>query len=133
MQDWADILEHARSAGIDRDCGIAIEDDTGAALKKLDGFLCELKELQIRDGLHVLGTTPEGEQLDGLLSAIVRARRGLAEEDESLLRALAADLGLGADPMMLDLAEPWAGPRPTVLADPRAPGPKAPLRRGPSS
>ena len=87
-------------------------EDTGAALQKLDGFLCELKELQIRDGLHVLGASPDGERLDALLVAIARARRGGGAEDESLLRALAADLDLGADPLMLDLAEPWTGPRP---------------------
>ena len=45
------------------------------------------------------------ERLDTLLVAFARARRGGGEEDESLLRALAADLVLGADPLMLDLAE----------------------------
>ena len=54
----AEILERAASAGIDRDCGIAPGEETASALKKLDGFLCELKELQIRDGLHVFGTNP---------------------------------------------------------------------------
>ena len=113
----AEILERARAAGIDRDCGIAPGDETAPALQKLDGFLCELKELQIRDGLHVLGTSPDGERLDALLR---RDRPGAARrrrtEDESLLRALAADLDLGADPLMLDLAEPWTGPRPAALA-----------------
>src|SRR5260370_2187561 len=32
-------------------------------LKRVDGYLCELKEAQIRDGLHVLGRLPEGSQL----------------------------------------------------------------------
>ncbi len=111
-----EILERARAAGIDRDCGISPDEDLPRALQKLDGFLCELKELQIRDGLHVLGESPTGERLDALLVAFARARRGTGEQNESLLRALAADLALGADPMMLDLAEPWAGPRPVVLA-----------------
>ena len=111
----AEILERAAASGIDRDCGIAPGEDDRSALQKLDGFLCELKELQIRDGLHVLGTSPKGERLDALLVAFARARRGGGEEDESLLRALAADLDLGADPLMLDLAEKWTGPRPAVL------------------
>ena len=111
----AEILERAAASGIDHDCGIEPGDDTGAALRKLDGFLCELKELQIRDGLHVFGTSPKGERLDALLVAFARARRGGGEEDELLLRALAADLVLGADPLMLDLAEKWTGPRPAVL------------------
>ena len=117
----AAILERARAAGIDRDCGIAPDEDLPAALRKLDGFLCELKELQIRDGLHVLGESPDGERLDALLLAIARARRGAGAADESLMRALAADLGLGANPLMLDLAEPWTGPRPDALCEPSSP------------
>jgi cobaltochelatase CobN len=119
----AEILERARAAGIDRDCGIAAGEDMPGALRKLDGFLCELKELQIRDGLHVFGQSPEGELLDGLIVAFARARRGLGPDAESLLRALAADLGLGADPLMLDLAEPWTGPRPAVLTQMPPPQP----------
>ncbi|MGH7046652.1 MAG: cobaltochelatase subunit CobN [Stellaceae bacterium] len=110
------ILEEARAAGLDRDCGIAAGEDTAVALRKLDGLLCEIKELQIRDGLHVFGSSPEGERLDALLVAIARAGRGPAPQDASLLRALAADLDLGADPLSLYLAEPWRGPRPAVLA-----------------
>jgi cobaltochelatase CobN len=112
----ADILATARAAGIDRDCGIAEGEDAARALLKLDGFLCELKDLQIRDGLHVLGESPDGERLDELLLAFARARRGAGAEDESVLRALAADLGLGADPLSLDLAEPWTGPCPEALS-----------------
>jgi cobaltochelatase CobN len=37
----------------------------------LDNFLCELKESQIRSGLHVLGKAPQGEQrIDFLLSLL---------------------------------------------------------------
>ena len=110
------ILDQARVGGLDGDCGITGEEDPATALRKLDGFLCELKELQIRDGLHVFGASPRGEQLDALLLAFARAGRGAAPEDASLLRALAADLGLGADPLALDFAEPWNGPRPAVLS-----------------
>ena len=112
----AEILERARAAGIDRDCGITQADDRLDALKKLDGFLCELKELQIRDGLHVFGTSPAGDQRAGLLLAIARARRGARPQDESLLRSLAADLELGCDPLTMDLAEEWTGPRPAPLS-----------------
>jgi cobaltochelatase CobN len=111
----AEILERARAAGIDRDCGIASDDDQFNSLKKLDGFLCELKELQIRDGLHVFGTSPSGGLLHGLLLAIARARRGSGGANESLLRALAADLDLGRDPLTVDFAETWTGPRPNAL------------------
>ena len=32
-------------------------------LEDIEGYLCELTGAQIRDGLHILGTAPEGEQL----------------------------------------------------------------------
>jgi len=129
----AEILERARAAGIDRDCGIAVAEDPARALQKLDGFLCELKELQIRDGLHIFGQSPEAELLDGLIVAFARARRGLGADNESLLRALAADLELGADPLMLDLADPWTGPRPAVLARAAPPPQPSPACRGGSA
>ena len=110
------ILEQARAAGLDGDCGIAAGEEPASALRKLDGFLCELKELQIRDGLHVFGRSPEGERLHSLLVAFARPARGRAPEDASLLRALAADLGLGQDPLDADPAGPWTGARPAVLA-----------------
>ncbi len=113
----AAILEQAHAAGLDGDCGIAADEQPATALRKLDGFLCELKELQIRDGLHVFGQSPEGERLDGLLVAFARATRGSRPEDTSLLRALAADLGVDADPLALDPADPWTGPHPKILAD----------------
>ena len=91
----AAILEGARMAGLDRDCGIVPGEEREAALQKLDGFLCELKELQIRDGLHVFGISPDGARLDALLVAIARAERGAQPQDASLTRALAEDLGLG--------------------------------------
>ncbi|HEX4185126.1 MAG TPA: cobaltochelatase subunit CobN, partial [Stellaceae bacterium] len=111
----AAILDQARAGGLDGDCGITAEEGPATALRKLDGFLCELKELQIRDGLHVFGISPRGEQLDALLLAFARAGRGAAPEEASLLRALAADLGLGSDPLALDFAEQWNGPRPAVM------------------
>jgi cobaltochelatase CobN len=112
----AAILDHARAGGLDGDCAIAAGEEPATALRKLDGFLCELKELQIRDGLHVFGRSPEGDLAQSLLVAFARPGRGASPEDASLLRALAGDLDLGGDPLALDLAEPWTGPRPTALA-----------------
>jgi len=112
-----EILSLSAVAGLEADLGIDADDDPDAALKKLDNHLCELKELQIRDGLHTFGQSPEGEQRDSLLVALARVRRGTEPEAESLTRALAADLGLGFDPLDCHAAETWTGPRPAVLAD----------------
>jgi cobaltochelatase CobN len=111
------ILELATAIGLDKDCGIAGDEPAESALAKLDNHLCELKELQIRDGLHVFGRAPAGEQLTDLLVALTRLPRGRGEGgDASLIRALAADLGLdGFDPLATTLAEPWTGPRPAAL------------------
>ncbi|MBM3546819.1 MAG: cobaltochelatase subunit CobN, partial [Alphaproteobacteria bacterium] len=96
----ADILDRCRKIGLDHDCGIAPEDDQREALRKLDRHLCRLKDLQIRDGLHVLGRSPQGDQLDGLLVALARVPRGARPEDASLIRALADDQQLGVDPLV---------------------------------
>ncbi|MDY0883873.1 cobaltochelatase subunit CobN [Dongia soli] len=112
------ILDLARASGLAEDCGIGAGDDTDTALGKLDNHLCELKELQIRDGLHIFGRSPDGLQLTDLLVALTRLPRGRGEGgDQSLIRALAADLALGEeiDPLAVQMGEIWSGPRPAVL------------------
>ncbi|MQY04766.1 hypothetical protein ACRB68_28280 [Actinomadura sp. RB68] len=44
-------------------------------LLHVDGWLCEVKDVQIRDGLHVLGTPPEGGNRADLVLAMLRARQ----------------------------------------------------------
>ncbi|MGE5477012.1 MAG: cobaltochelatase subunit CobN [Bacteroidales bacterium] len=110
-----DILTTAAAAGLDRDLGIAPNDDADTALAKLDNHLCELKELQIRDGLHIFGLSPTGDQRLDLLVALARVPRGQGAGEESLLRALAADLSLDFDPLDCVLGDAWTGPKPDVL------------------
>jgi cobaltochelatase CobN len=114
----AEILDVTRALGLDGDCGIRADDDADDALAKLDNHLCDLKELQIRDGLHVLGSAPENDQRTDLLAALARLPRGDGKgADASLPRALAGDLGLdGFDPLDCDFAAAWSGPRPAALA-----------------
>ena len=119
-----EILDRSRALGLARDLGLD-EADEAVHLAALDGHLCELKELQIRDGLHVLGRSPAGGQLTDLLVAIARLPRGRGTgEGQSLLRALAQDLALaqdpapGWDPLAADLGASWQGPRPEALAGP---------------
>jgi len=113
------ILDLAQGSGLAADCGITKADDADTALAKLDNQLCELKELQIRDGLHIFGRSPGGTERDALLVALTRLPRGKGEgRDQSLIRALAADLDLGEefDPLSARLGEPWSGLRPAALA-----------------
>ena len=111
-----EILALMEATGLDVDQGAAAEDGDDARLAKLDAYLCELKEAQIRDGLHVFGQSPEGRLKRDLVLALARAERGQRPGEASLPRALAADLGLGFDPLGCDMGVPWAGPRPEALA-----------------
>jgi len=111
-----EILDLTRSQRLDVDAGFTGNEDSD--LQKLDAYLCDLKEAQIRDGLHILGTSPEGRLETDLLVALTRVPRGLGEEaDQSLIRALAGDLGFtDFDPLTCDMGMAWAGPHPPALA-----------------
>uniref|UniRef100_UPI003BAA3B2B cobaltochelatase subunit CobN n=1 Tax=Stappia sp. TaxID=1870903 RepID=UPI003BAA3B2B len=112
-----DILETATRHGLDRDIGLDETMDEETRLARLDAHLCDLKELQIRDGLHILGAAPEGSLLTALLVALVRVPRGEGAGNEGLTRALSADLGLGDfDPLDCDFASEWTGARPERLS-----------------
>jgi cobaltochelatase CobN len=110
------ILELVRATGLDRDCGIAVDAADDAALGKLDAYLCELKEMQIRDGLHIFGRVAEGDQLADLLVALTRLPRGAHPHQASLIRALANDLALAFDPLGAELGAAWSGAKPAALA-----------------
>ena len=113
-----DILALIATTGLDEDCGINRTDGEAAKLAKLDGYLCELKEMQIRDGLHVFGRSPEGTLASSLLVALARVPRGDGKcGRQSFTRALACDLELKFDPLDTSLALPWKGPRPNALQD----------------
>ena len=67
-----------RAAEMHHDLGLAErpEDDSfDDMLLHVDGWLCEIKDVQIRDGLHVLGQAPTGEPELDLVLAILRARQ----------------------------------------------------------
>jgi len=130
----ADIADLAERYGFDKDLGLDFKSADGDALAKLDAHICDLKELQIRDGLHVLGEGPVGKQRAETLVALARVprgpsrrRQGDAPQDEggdgdaSLLRALADDLELGFDPLACDFSEPWRGERPEALTSTLSP------------
>uniref|UniRef100_UPI00037C9558 cobaltochelatase subunit CobN n=1 Tax=Cupriavidus sp. WS TaxID=1312922 RepID=UPI00037C9558 len=97
----------------------ADSDGEDALLNRTDAYLCELKESQIRDGLHVFGVSPQGRQRRDTLLALGRFPSGDGRGAQAgLLTALAADLGLGEgfDPLDADWGAPWQGPRPAPLA-----------------
>ena len=114
-----DILSHAELAGLATDCGINAHDSNDEKLQKLDNYLCDIKDMQIRDGLHIFGQLADDEQQTGLLTAIMRIPRGDGSGDgQSILRTLAADIlpmAEGFDPLTTDRALPWEWDKPAVL------------------
>ncbi|MFE1591622.1 cobaltochelatase subunit CobN [Nocardia sp. NPDC058705] len=67
-----------RAAKMDHDLGLAErpeEDVFDDMLLHVDGWLCEIKDVQIRDGLHILGQAPEGDMELDLVLAMLRARQ----------------------------------------------------------
>ncbi|MEV6906647.1 cobaltochelatase subunit CobN [Amycolatopsis sp. NPDC051071] len=74
----AQIWTLIQAAKLDHDLGIeerphdAEFDDF---LLHIDGWLCEVKDAQIRDGLHILGAAPEGEARINLVLAMLRAQQ----------------------------------------------------------
>ena len=111
----AQIFELTKSTNFDKDAGLSGTDDSD--LQKLDGFLCDLKEAQIRDGLHILGKSPTDQQETDLLVALTRVPRGLGEGgDASLIRTLSNDFGFAPfDPLICKFEDPWTGERPEEL------------------
>ncbi|PPJ20201.1 cobaltochelatase subunit CobN [Nocardia nova] len=67
-----------RAAKMDHDLGLEErpdEDTFDDMLLHVDGWLCEIKDVQIRDGLHILGQAPAGEGELDLVLAMLRARQ----------------------------------------------------------
>jgi len=107
------------ASGLDEDAGIDANTSEDDALEKLDEYLCELKEAQIRDGLHIFGTAPEGRLETDLLVALARVPRGKGQgADASLIRALADDLldDPEFDPLNCAMGQAWNGSQPEVLS-----------------
>ncbi|MFE7573695.1 cobaltochelatase subunit CobN [Streptomyces sp. NPDC057521] len=74
----AQIWTLIQAAKLDHDLGVEDRpEDEGFDdfIMHLDGWLCEIKDVQIRDGLHVLGAAPTGAARVNLILAILRARQ----------------------------------------------------------
>ena len=66
-------------------------------LEDIDGYLCEIGAAQIRDGLHIFGQAPQGEQMPELLRAFTRLSN---LEIPGLHAGIAAMLGLDLDELL---------------------------------
>ena len=114
------IIDRTGASHLQGELGMGDTADTNETLLKLDAYLCELKESQIRSGLHIFGRSPQDEARTDTLVALVRLPRGgERDSDASLLQAIADDLQLaeGYQPLECDPAMPWWGAKPALLSD----------------
>ncbi len=74
------IVDKAQGSGLAREAGIGAEDCADGALRKIDAWLCDLKDLAIKDGVHIYARPPQTD--DPLWQASAEAER------EALIAAL---------------------------------------------
>ena len=83
----AQIWTLLQAAKLDHDLGLTDrphDSEFDDLLLHVDGWLCEIKDAQIRDGLHILGNAPAGKARVDLVLAILRARQMWAGQAQAL-------------------------------------------------
>ncbi|MCB1381663.1 MAG: cobaltochelatase subunit CobN [Notoacmeibacter sp.] len=71
----ASIREEARACGVEADLGLDEASSEAEAVTRIDRFVCDIKESQFGDGLHVFGTGDHGAaEMAGLLAALAGKR-----------------------------------------------------------
>jgi len=113
------IIQQIKSTHVLEELSVKDEDDEEEVLTELDAYLCDIKEAQIRYGLHRLGALPEEEKLSDTIVALLRLPRGSSETAQGILHNLCHDLNLNDgeilfDPLKAD-HEAWQGSKPNVL------------------
>ncbi len=109
------IVELLNSTQLQQDLRLSVDkvssqsSDLQIWLPQIDGYLCELKEAQIRDGLHIFGQCPTGDQLRDLVVAIARHPNS---EHSGLSRAIAQTWNLDLDPLTDDPSTPYQSTNP---------------------
>ena len=91
----ADIRAEARGAGVESDLGLPEGASAAEAITRIDRFVCDIKESQYGDGLHVFGSGTCGpEEREGLRAAL-SGRRVAAGPSGSPFRGRADVLPTG--------------------------------------
>jgi cobaltochelatase CobN len=147
----AQIWTLLQAAKLDHDLGLSDrphDAEFDDLILHIDGWLCEIKDVQIRDGLHILGQVPAGEPRIDLVLAMLRARQmwggtvaalpglrealGLAEDGTATLaetdaveaqaRALVAEMDArGWDPAAADAVAAMLAAGDVIALDAHAP------------
>ncbi|PWQ95557.1 cobaltochelatase subunit CobN [Leucothrix arctica] len=107
------ILEQVKSTNVLQELAV-VDSDEEAVFDALDTYLCDIKEAQIRHGLHILGALPNTAKLADTIVALLRLPRGTQPHSRGILHAIAHDLELDYDASDLN-AKAWHGNRPKLL------------------
>ncbi|WP_107667376.1 cobaltochelatase subunit CobN [Cyanothece sp. BG0011] len=101
------ITKLVTETNLNQDLGIndINNDSLSQFLTLADGYLCELKEAQIRDGLHILGTCPQNTQLRDLIISITRYP---SFDRMGLITAMATDFNLDINPLTDNLEQSFS-------------------------
>ncbi|KZZ38740.1 cobaltochelatase subunit CobN, partial [Oleiphilus sp. HI0117] len=115
------ILDQVKDSNVLDELGTEDTSDEDAVLNRLDAYLCDIKEAQIRHGLHILGVLPNKEKLSDTIVALLRLPRGGEKHSQGILHNLVLDLDIKGDDDLFDPlsagAEAWEGTRPECLAE----------------
>src|SRR5258708_3930220 len=65
------IIDTAWTTGLAAECNLSKDEPARDAIVKLDARLCDIKELSIRDQLHVFGRAPDDDARSSLVEAII--------------------------------------------------------------
>jgi len=117
-----DILDQIQDADLHTELGFgeipSINTDELELLNRLDTYLCEIKESQIRSGLHIFGSSPvKIDRIDTLLALARLPHADAKGENKGILHALCEDLKLPEqfDPLNCELGQVWTAPKPGTL------------------
>ena len=77
----SDIIFEAESLGIAADLGVDFESSTSEALTRIDAFVCDIKESQFGDGLHIFGR-------GGQPQSAFETKPSILNEQKSMIEAL---------------------------------------------
>src|SRR5262249_42637878 len=81
-----EILDLAHTAGLLAESGVRADAPAEEALARLEAYLCDVKELQIRDGLHIFGCSPDPDRRAIMVQAMQASCSGRSRDEwEALL------------------------------------------------
>jgi len=113
------IISAVKTSNLGQELTGGAEQSGDEMLNQLDAYLCDIKEAQIRHGLHRLGQMPPAEKLSETLVSLLRLPRGGDNISQGILHNLASDLNLMIAGKIFDplagASEVWQGNKPQVL------------------